>query len=676
MARKLPTSTLPRDLAAWAAVSVLLLVYILSMCRDLYWYDSAELALAAVQPGLSHPPGQPLHTLVGHVMARLFPDHPLLALNLLSALCAALTAVPAMRIVRHLDPAGRSRPAWLGSAVLVGLGLGNAVWDSATRIEVYAPAALLALAQIAHLLGTIEALNSPEQNGKLPSRLFVQGLLLGLVFSIHPYVAVFLAVATVISLAQPLTRTRVHRPGLAAVLLAGGGLLGLLPYVYVPASTLIPGSLVWGDPSTWRNMLFYFSGADYSANRAPFLTAVAQSFHFLGWMGSNGMLAILVAGLACWWLGWRAHPSPGTGARLAPLIILVLTLAVIGRIANYRPDIPDLMGYLLPVTWLAGAALASAAERAHRTLVLDTRRYLVLAIIVAWVAANAFMPPSLPSRSRADNRLARRIAASYLMDAPRGAIIVAGSDHVVFPLLYLTEHEHLRPDVIVLPTGWASSSWFWARLHRSHPDLASIDLEASDRSTRIRRFLAANPGRPVIAETLHMASLASGPIVRSGWTLRSGAGSGRIDRVVEGSRHDFARSRLHAWLQTRGNPGTQDRRILSFIATQWGRDERSGGHPGQAVLDHLSGSPPVTVELPRNLMDPSAWPPEVPEPPPPGRFTLLSLPTHNLLCAGHILFHHASGQDAAIRLVRQAASLGSSRARRWLAERSIPPGEP
>jgi hypothetical protein len=666
-----------RDLAPWAAVSVLLFVYILSMCRDLYWYDSAELAIAALQPGLSHPPGQPLHTLVGFLVSRLFPDQPLFALNLLSALCAALTVLPAMSIARRLDPDGRGRPGWLGAAVLVGLGLNDAVWDTATRVEVYAPAALLAVTQIAHLLGTIEALNSPDSKARMPLRWLVQGLLLGLVFSLHPYVAVFLAIATVVALARPLMQRRPERPALAAGLLAGGGLVGLLPYAWIPLSAGLDGSLVWGEPETWRAFVFYMAGGDYSQNRAPFLTAAYQSLHFLTWMASHVLLLpVLLAGLWAWWLGWRARPWPGTGARIAPVILLVLGLVVIGRLRNYAPEIPDFMGYLLPVTWLAGAGLAAAAQRAHRTMTPRPRRAFIVGLIAAWTLANAFLPPSLPARSRAHNRLARSVAASHLMDAPEGAILVAGSDHVVFPLLYLHEVEGLRPDVVVLPCGFASSAWYWRHLSRRHPGIEGPSIVTTDRYERIEAFIAHNPGRPVVAENLHLASLAAEPIIRSGWTLRAGAGSSLIDRSLEGSRHDFARARLHDWLLTYGRPGTQDRRILSFIATQWGHDERQGGSPGQAVLDYLSGSPPAAVELPLDLFDPTAWPADRPPPPPEEARTLLTLPSYNLLCAGDLLSVHRSGQDAGIDLVRQASLLGSPEAGLWLSDHQIPPAEP
>ena len=52
--------------SAWIASCFLALYYCASMSRDLSLYDSGELALAARTLGVGHPPGQPLHTLLGY----------------------------------------------------------------------------------------------------------------------------------------------------------------------------------------------------------------------------------------------------------------------------------------------------------------------------------------------------------------------------------------------------------------------------------------------------------------------------------------------------------------------------------------------------------------------------------------------------------------------------------
>ena len=80
----------------------LFVFYVLTMSRSLSLYDSPELALVAEQLGLGHPLGQPLHTLLGALLARLPGVDPLIALNGLSALAGALTVIPATSLAETL----------------------------------------------------------------------------------------------------------------------------------------------------------------------------------------------------------------------------------------------------------------------------------------------------------------------------------------------------------------------------------------------------------------------------------------------------------------------------------------------------------------------------------------------------------------------------------------------
>jgi hypothetical protein len=60
------------------AAVILGLWYLATMGRGLAWFDAAELALVAHTGGVSHPPGQPLYTLVTQALTW-GPWPPLLA---------------------------------------------------------------------------------------------------------------------------------------------------------------------------------------------------------------------------------------------------------------------------------------------------------------------------------------------------------------------------------------------------------------------------------------------------------------------------------------------------------------------------------------------------------------------------------------------------------------------
>ena len=64
-------------------------LYLLTLCRTVFWYDSAEYVTAAVTLGIPHPPGYPLYTLIGHLFT-LLPIDPAIAVNAMSATFAAI----------------------------------------------------------------------------------------------------------------------------------------------------------------------------------------------------------------------------------------------------------------------------------------------------------------------------------------------------------------------------------------------------------------------------------------------------------------------------------------------------------------------------------------------------------------------------------------------------------
>ena len=81
--------SVPSRTEAYAVAAAVFAVFAASASRDLSFYDSGELALAAVQGGLGHPTGQPLHTLLGHAVTAVLPAAwALPGLSLLSALAA------------------------------------------------------------------------------------------------------------------------------------------------------------------------------------------------------------------------------------------------------------------------------------------------------------------------------------------------------------------------------------------------------------------------------------------------------------------------------------------------------------------------------------------------------------------------------------------------------------
>ncbi|MDY0000732.1 MAG: DUF2723 domain-containing protein [Polyangia bacterium] len=505
------------------AAAAVLLYFVATMSRDLSFYDSAELAMVAVQGGLGHPLGQPLHSLLGWLVTRLPWISPLLLLNLLSAIFSALAVIPLVSLAEGL--AGPGTPTALGATrgsdpgmpssraeLVIPLGVGllfihPVFWDNGTRVEVYA----LAFALGAWGLGRVAASLVPRPEGG--GGWLAAGVALGLAASANAYIAFLVALGITPAIVLALLRRRLRIISLLRVI--GGGILGLLPFLYIPLTASREDVFVWGAPTGGEALSRYLSNADFAHNRGMTLGVFFE--HLLEWSGwalSSGLLPLLALGLfAHLHRGHRAGIGRGFGAIALLAAIYFLCINVI-----FFPEVSDYLGYLsLPAGVLGAGAVALVCRglRSH-----GSQRWLMGVLGAALLVSIAGASPRILERTRHRDRLARVLSEGALENAPPNAVVLVSSDHWAFPMLYLQEVERRRKDVVVLPLGLSGASWYWAHLFRRHPELRPFVLRASGgRVGRIQRFLAANPGRPLLFEDFATAMAHGPPACPGRWLI-------------------------------------------------------------------------------------------------------------------------------------------------------------
>ena len=552
----------PRETAA--ACAALGLYYALSMSRDMGFYDSPELALVAVQGGVGHPIGQPLHTLLGHGLVGLgglLGVAPLVCLNLLSALACALTVVP---VVSVLDRVAPCPTGWVGRArpfVVALLGVHASLWEPASRIEVYPLGTLLGALSLACLL---PALDAPE--GRTRTRFMaLAGLLLALTSGANAVTASFFALAM-----SPLVLLALFRRTLPLRALApavGAALLGMLIWLYVPLAARDPDVVAWGRPSDWPTLRAYLSGAVYQGMSVALASAgfAANVGAFVSWAGRVGLLALPLLGL----LGVALR------ARRLLLPCALLLLLNVGWYARYDPFAPgvlDYLGYLGAPLWFMAGGCALTAEWAH------TRgRVVHVAALITLLAVAGLATPAPWERTRVDDRFTRVLAEAALAELPPNAVLLVEADHNAAPLMYLQEVEGQRPDVVVIPLGLASSGWLWELVYRRHPDLRPFALRGpGGRDPRVRRFLDAHPERPRFTTDAELARRWGPPCSIPGvlLTLAPCTGTAPADGLLPLLRQ------AHAQLGN-GAPGTAG--LLAQVAEARAQALAAEGHARAAL---------------------------------------------------------------------------------------------
>lgn len=481
-------TTLRDARAAWVVALAVFVYDLVTLARDLTAYDSPELALAAAQLGLSHPIGQPLHTLLGALFARLPFVTPLVGLAILSAVMHALTVLPAASLAEQLTPAApldearRARLAPALRAVVVGAVLLTApIWECATRVEVYTLSTFGVAWAFAH------AASMAWERELSANRALVLGLALGLTASANAYHAVLAALALA-PLAVRVIARRLDQPAEPTMRALGrgvlGGVLGALLYLYVPLVGGRTDVVVWGAPTDAESLSAYFGGADYGHNRGTTLAEMLDHLaQWIAWSAQTPVLVVLVVGAIAHTLWGRER---GVG-REASVVLSVGSIALLCSHRVFHVDITDYQNYLAPALVVAAAGLAAGCEP-----VVLARPALGAPALATLVLVCAAAPPALWSRTRGSDHAIGLAARGALAEAPERALIVVASDHWAAPMLYLQEVEHLRPDVVVVVEGLSSSSWYWAHVRRRHPDLPDFELSGpGGREGRLRRLVEA-----------------------------------------------------------------------------------------------------------------------------------------------------------------------------------------
>ncbi|MEM6794406.1 MAG: DUF2723 domain-containing protein [Acidobacteriota bacterium] len=408
-------------------------IYVSGASRTIYVGDSGELVAAAATLGIPHPSGYPLYVLLGHLWISLVPAGSVaFRMSLMSAFFGALAVAGLYLLCRRL---ALSVPASLFGALL--LAFMPSFWSQATVQRVYTLNVFFAV------LVTLLALE--WLRSRRIAWMVGAALCAGLGASNHTVIGVYgVAVGVVALLAEPalLSRRRWHH--LAACV--GAGLLGLLPYAYLPLRSRQQPRLDWGNPETLDAFLGVLLRRDFwdrAWNEKPsdWLIILGDFAKSLGaetlWIG----LALAGVGAV---LGWRrGFPVP---LALAGMAANVWAMGAHGS----RSDLfiwhrYYLLSYML-LALLAACGVHLLVER------LGARRGWRPAAAVLLVPL-ALMLLGWREHDRSRYRLAEDFSRTLLETLPPGASLAASDDNILFVLIYLHLVEGMRPDIHLIMQG-------------------------------------------------------------------------------------------------------------------------------------------------------------------------------------------------------------------------------
>lgn len=474
-------------IAAVAVGCVSFCLYLRCLCPTVYWSDSGELIASCVEPGIAHPNGSPVYTILGWVFSLAPVGSPAYRINLLSAFSAAATVVLTFLAAYHVGTRigpGRERPglrlaAAVASAAVVAVAPG--LWQKATVANKYPLAAVMCAAM---LLGA--AVQRP--------RPFALGVLLGLGFAVHPITLCGAPLLVFVLLSAPAGR-RARAAGAAGL----GMALGLLPFAYLPLRSLADPARDWGDPETLGGFWWLVSGQEFAG--LVFGVSARELLPNLVYCGEVllshlGPLVVIVAALSALLLPvglyCRRRDIP---VAVGPALSMVLANLILVTAYDVMSDRYTWEAYLLP-SYVALGCLMSAA-----LCVLGSAR-LPIARAGAWVAGAGMVLAAangaylhFPLADKSHLTAAHDHAMELARAVPRGAVLVHNASEIGFLLMYLDEVERADTGIINVYLPLLVYEWYGPQLEAKHPHLAvpPASLQAPS------QFMEANSDLPTYA---------------------------------------------------------------------------------------------------------------------------------------------------------------------------------
>lgn len=485
-----------RNILIIIITGLILSIYLYTIAPSVIQIDSGELATVQCLPGIAHPSGYPLFTLLGYLFSLLpFPTTKIFQLNLLSMGYTLIALIIFYRIcllildnlfffslinslkiskkknksksknknksiefrnIEELPGKEIQEVDKLISAALATLILAfsSTFWFQSVAVEVYS-LHLLLISLIIYLL--LKAYTG-NQNGVKSWIVF--SVALGLGFTNHLTTILIIPASAYLFF----NRRKFNKLSLTIIAKMFAVFLCVFVAIYsiLPIIASLNPALNWGNPIDLERILRHISGKQYQVWIFSSIDSAKKQFiYFLNNLPKEFFLSLIIIlpGVIISFLKYR---------KLFYFIFLLFSTTIIYSI-NY--DIVDIDSYFL----LAYIALCIWSVMGlhfiiSRVSISVQSRYIITAILVMLISIQAYT--NYKNNNQNGNFVFEDYSKSALASVEEGAVIFSYQwDYLISPAYYFQFVEHFRKDVAVIDKELLRRSWYYNQLERNYPDV-------------------------------------------------------------------------------------------------------------------------------------------------------------------------------------------------------------
>ncbi len=435
-----------------AVFLILLIVYLATMPLTVALEDDGLFILSSFELGISHPPGYPLHTIIGHLFSKIPIGSVAARVHTVSAVFGALTCMLVFLLINRLI-ASRSM-AYLGA---LSYGLSLWFWSQSLIAEVYS------LNTFFFFLLFYLCIRFMDGKGARPDvhkRTWLIGspgwllesiaLIYGLSLTNH-WPLMVLSTPALLVLLWP-KRIEVLRAFGTCFALA---IIGLTPYLWMYLhSQTDPYISLYGPMEDLSDLWFYISRQGYSSVDRQISADLGDKWHYLGFFFRESMAqyGVVAFGLSCIgvWVQFRyLRKEIAIAFILAFLGNGVLLVLLLGF--NYEPlsqrvfRVYPLIAYGVMGVWLS-VGLYWLTDYLYRRALIRVSELKVRNIFAILIVALVFTK-NLSANNRHSYIWAEEYAKFILENLDRDAVLFVTGDVPVGTVGYMNRVKKIRPDI-------------------------------------------------------------------------------------------------------------------------------------------------------------------------------------------------------------------------------------
>ncbi|MBI2029454.1 DUF2723 domain-containing protein [Candidatus Gottesmanbacteria bacterium] len=475
-------------------------IYLQLQTTSIYGGDAGDLVVAAFLKGISHPPGYPLYTAIGHLLTRLKISTPAFEVGLLSSIPASITVTLVYLITNNII---KNKICSFISALT--LGFSYLFWLYSEVPEVFS-LNLMLMSLLIYLLIAID--KKPRKN-----LLYLFFLILGLSFS-HHHIILFFVPAIIfwfVIIRKKLNPLLNVKSILITFLFF---LIGLLPYLYLPIAASYNPPLNWSDPVNLHNFIRLITRADYGSFtaggfviNAPFARLYQFKAYFRFLTTDFTLIGMVLVFLGCvyqfitqrkyWYLFMAGFLMAG------PIFLFYAAYPLTAdfSLATYERFL--LPSYIFVAVWF-GYGIMTVSLIIDKLFKILVGKKSILPLITLTEIVFIVFPLSFFSahytkiESLKNDRTAENFGIDILDTVLPNSILILSGDTSLFNTQYVYYTQKYRPDVKLLHHSKLYREYYIEDLKNHYPNLNIPQFD----DNFIANFFKENSGKfPIFSMT-------------------------------------------------------------------------------------------------------------------------------------------------------------------------------